>query len=329
MRCVDDLLALTGLTDAGRSFDWAAVERGLGLTLPADYKEVAERFPDGRFQGFLRPIRPGDMGEQDTDFLGYYRHRLDDLRRWRADEPQRFPHPLHPEPGGLLPWAVTHRADLFFWRTDTWSIVASDSGFEVWEEIPGTVCDLLTAVLTGTYDAGRYGVDLSARAPWFELPEVPQPPPTGVRFWQDLELGRELPHDEFAAVAALLGPGGRQDAGWAAHLPQDYRRFVESYGLGSFGDVAIAVPLGLELPEVGGPIVAWGATPDGWTCAWARSHDDPDRWGTVLLAPDGRFEYAPGQSFSSFLLAYADPHSRGMFVGRTAARPSPIRWVPR
>lgn len=328
MKCVDDLLVLVGLTDAGRSFDWPAIERGLGLTLPAAYKEVAERFPDGRFQGFLRPIRPGDVGEPETDFLGYYRHRLDDMRRWREDEPQRFPHPLYPEPGGLLPWAVTHRADLFFWRTDTWSIVASDSEFEVWEDVPGTVCDLLTAVLTGTYDASRYGVDLSARAPWFEVPGVPQPPPTGARFWQDLQQGQELPHDEFAAVAALLGPGAHREAGWATGLPQDYRRFVESYGLGSFGDVMLAAPLDLELPVLSGPIVAWGTTPDGWTCAWARSHDDPDCWGTVLLAPHGSFEYAPGQSFTSFLLAYADPHNRGMFLGRTAARPSPIRWVP-
>lgn len=345
MKCVDDLLELVGLTGAGRrSFDWSAVERGLGLTLPAAYKEIAERFPDGRFQGFLGLIRPGDMGEPETEFLGYYRHRLDDMRRWREDEPERFPHPLFPEPGGLLPWAVTHRADLFFWRTDTWSIAASDSGFEVWEHVPGTVCDLLTAVVTGRYDASRYGVDLAAREPWFDVPVAPRPPPTGKRFWLDLQLGQALPRDEFAAVAELLGPGGDRKVDWAGlELPQDYRRFIESYGAGVFGDVRIEAP-GAPLEELlqdtrpglpdlpgfvdEGAFLAWGATSDGWTCGWARSHDDPDRWGTVLVAPDGRWEYAPGQSFTSFLLSYADPHSRGMFLGRMAPRPSPVRWLP-
>jgi hypothetical protein len=353
---VDDLLKLVGLTDADRRvFDWETVERGLGLTLPADYKEVAERFPDGRFQGFITPIRPGDVAEKETDFLGYYARRLADMRRWRADEPERFPYPLYPEPGGLLPWATTHRADLIFWQSDTWSIVASDSEFEVWEEIPGTVCDFLTDVVSGRYDARRYGIDLAARGPSFDEPSAPEPPPTGAQFWLDFQLWPEILPNEFAAVADLLGPGEGVQVDWTLAeqavglvFPADYRQFVESYGTGLFGDLTIAAPgaavdlyelaadtyhrLVDELlpvfPEPGG-LVPWGTTPDGWICGWARSHDDPDRWGTVRVEPaSGCLEYACDQSFSSFLVRYADPRSSDLFIGREMSRPERIVWVP-
>jgi SUKH superfamily protein len=100
------------------NFDWKVIEKSLGLRLPVAYKELVEILPPGRFQDFVQVIRPGDVTGSRDEFLGYYAYRLDDMRAWREEEPSRFPMPIFPEPGGLLPWGTSKRAGLFFWLTD-------------------------------------------------------------------------------------------------------------------------------------------------------------------------------------------------------------------
>jgi hypothetical protein len=65
-------------------------------------------------------------------------------------------------------------------------------------------------------------------------------------------------------------------------------------------------------------MIAWGETPDGWTCCWGPSGPDPDHWGVVFAKPKLRgYRHFPDRTFSSFLVEYANPDDRrGLFRRR-------------
>jgi hypothetical protein len=173
--------------------------------------------------------------------------------------------------------------------------------------------------------------------------------------------------NEFSTLAGLLGPATVTPApvDWAdveeqleVVLPADYRSFVDTYGPGTFCDIAIAAPgapgkLALSgflnrkyeqiraasfgehvplFPERGG-LISWGETVDGWTLGWASTGPDPDRWGTVTVDMTrshalGVVGHAMHQSFSAFLIEYAQPVDElGPIAGRKPWSEGP-RFVP-
>jgi hypothetical protein len=132
----ENLARLTGWEGQGTpSVDWKQAEEEVGIALPPDFCELAELFPFGVFQGYLDFI-PSPAGLVDL------RERpLADLRRWRDntlddDEIEyrecleelaaskgeelppgpvlSFPFPLWPELGGIFPWALGSRDEIFF-----------------------------------------------------------------------------------------------------------------------------------------------------------------------------------------------------------------------
>lgn len=117
---VDDLARLVGWTGSGyEGINWETVENSLGLPIPLDFKELIKRFPRGAFQGMLELSVPEDCG-RGIELIGGLAIVLEDMRRWREDEPERFPYPLYPEEGGV----VRGGRDL---------MVRSSSGFHVIE----------------------------------------------------------------------------------------------------------------------------------------------------------------------------------------------------
>ncbi|MFJ5986186.1 SMI1/KNR4 family protein [Lentzea sp. NPDC092896] len=145
-RPVDELAALTGWTghaDAGIS--WEAVESALGLTLPADVKELSERFPTGLFCSFVEIYAPPEA------FLAEARDALELLA-----EQDDLPHPVHPAPGGLLPWAGTTEGHTLCWLTgdpdpDHWPVVFCDDEFERWGEYAGGAVAFLRDLMSGRF----------------------------------------------------------------------------------------------------------------------------------------------------------------------------------
>ncbi|SMD25230.1 hypothetical protein [Lentzea albidocapillata] len=367
MGSVGVLAARLGVEDnTVNQFDWAAVESSIGLALPDDYKHLVEIFPDGRFQAFVRLIRPGAVQSPPTEYLGYYAYRLEDMRGWRQKEPARFPHPIFPEPGGLLPWGVSHRADLFFWLTDgddpnKWPVVLADQRFEHWASYEGPVCAFLDDVVSGRFDGTPFDIDLGG-GPFFQpTPEEPVAAPTpSVPGWGQPGFTGEHPHDATVALTALVPPAApRRSIDWAVvqtelggALPADYRAFMEIYGPGTFCDITIVAPEELPgliertyrkavsnpmrlpqvcvqvFPEPNG-MIPWGWTADGWTCGWLPSEEDPDTWGTVLADPDvlGHKVHA-GHSLSSLLLEYAATEEGTFALGRSTPWQGPPRFVP-
>ena len=95
---------------------WAAVEASLGLRLPASYKLMVDRFGALSWRDFLHVLSPFDARSwRSLRVRG--REILDADRVSRASFPSNFPLPLYPEPGGLLPWAVTDNGDTLYFVT--------------------------------------------------------------------------------------------------------------------------------------------------------------------------------------------------------------------
>src|SRR5688572_2802386 len=108
MATLDDLIRLapppTAPVDA--IGDWAAVETALGLVLPRDYKDMISRYGTGWFHD-ITPLTPFDSRPEGwADLVTAAGRLLDDYESFREEFPEVFPHPLYPEAGGLLPWAV-------------------------------------------------------------------------------------------------------------------------------------------------------------------------------------------------------------------------------
>ncbi|HYQ62613.1 SMI1/KNR4 family protein [Actinophytocola sp.] len=260
MTGVDELLTLVefGGRVARDHFDWKVMEKSIGLRLPSAYKELVEVLPPGHFQDFVRVTRPGDMGGSRDEFLGYYAHRLEDMRAWRTGESDRFPLPIFPEPGGLLPWGRSKQGDLFFWLTDgenpeDWPVVAAEREFAYWRAFDGGLVDLLVEVVTGRFDTRPFGVIPRAGAPRFQAVEPPGPPPPSTEsFWIERSHGGGSPKSEFTELASIIGPARPEmstldwksiERQFGFGLPSDYKTFIDTYGPGQFGDITVTSPV--------------------------------------------------------------------------------------
>jgi hypothetical protein len=185
--------------NAGRVFDWPAVERELGTRLPADYKMLAECFPAGWFRGFVSVLPPVGTDYEGT-LVDYARGELDALRELRESGEASFPYPLFPEPNGVLPWGCLATAGIACWLTgpgdpDEWTVVLATEEGAYWDDpFDGSASEFLISVVTATYDAsgfregpkpderqrGDRPVDLASRPLFKPLP----PPPSPFVIWQ-------------------------------------------------------------------------------------------------------------------------------------------------
>ncbi|WP_156178913.1 hypothetical protein [Saccharothrix sp. ST-888] len=149
------LAAVTGWEVARtRSIDWPSVEERLGLTLPTDYKDLAERFGSGEFDGFLWLSTP-DTPSTHHDLIAEA-HSLGVFASAVADAGNLYnPYAIFPAPGGLLRWADSVQADQFYWLTDSadpdrWPIIACNEDGDQWERFDGSTAEFIHRVLTDT-----------------------------------------------------------------------------------------------------------------------------------------------------------------------------------
>lgn len=161
--------ALAQLTDwTGRSYvspDWDAVERTLGVALPAEYKELLATFPPGTFNAPSLAdgsviVHPPYLVNGTPDQLYQFRAELDELRNWQAAHSADVPRPIFPEPGGMIPWARASR-ECLLWardsaRPDEWTVVLSNGGIwrynrhsPVLEDFDVGAIDFLIGLVTG------------------------------------------------------------------------------------------------------------------------------------------------------------------------------------
>jgi hypothetical protein len=120
-----------------------------GMALPADYVELANTYGMGHFEDngrtHIRVFNPFS----DIDWT----HILNLCaveRRGRETNPGSIPHPIYPEPGGLLPWAIEADGGLFYWLTedspDHWPILI---GYEdYYERFDVSITTFLACIFT-------------------------------------------------------------------------------------------------------------------------------------------------------------------------------------
>ncbi|SRR6266567_3724154 len=102
--CVRRLAELAGVqAKENRAFDWPVIESSVGLRLPADYKLLAERFPDGWFRRFVVMELPDRSADGRMRLLDdFMAGQLEDWRQWRAESQGQFTYPIFPGAG----WAA-------------------------------------------------------------------------------------------------------------------------------------------------------------------------------------------------------------------------------
>ena len=81
-------------------------------------------YGSGTFGDFLNPINPLRDGGTGFDWALENILRFD--REMQFEDPGDYPWAIHPEPGGIFPWATTDNGDTLYWLTrghpDEWSV---------------------------------------------------------------------------------------------------------------------------------------------------------------------------------------------------------------
>ena len=94
--------------------DWFGVEQALKLELPRSYKTLVDKFGASSWGDFLYILSPFD---ESVNLRVQGKQILDADRESRQLFPSHYPFSLHPEPNGLLPWAVTDNGDTLYFIT--------------------------------------------------------------------------------------------------------------------------------------------------------------------------------------------------------------------
>ncbi|MFB4319478.1 SMI1/KNR4 family protein [Actinomadura sp. 21ATH] len=225
--------------------DWTRVEDALGLRLPREFTEIARRYGRGTFCDEFTCRTPEEMAGETPG-------RLEDLRLMLQDEGEDCPHPVHPEPGGLLLWASDSVGGALCWLTEPadspeqWKTVywTRDDGFEYPE---GGVAAVLAGLLEDlTPRMGENGADVDG--PWFDpyrrhvhvylqLAEAPGAPPYDER----LRILRRSLAPTSARGGFQGATGGRQD-----HFAAAGGRWTLTYETAYGHQIRVAYPPGAD-----------------------------------------------------------------------------------
>ncbi|MFF7716063.1 hypothetical protein [Streptomyces sp. NPDC007988] len=147
---------------------WAAAERYVGSALPRDFTAFLDSYGSGVVCGELVVLHP----EGSSPLLPRMEatHRMFAARRRAASadgDLEHFPHPFHPEPGGLVSWGYDHSGDEHFFLPcgpdpDRWKVVTMvhEVGCRTFD---GPFAEFVLSFVEGLRDVDRYhGLDPEA-----------------------------------------------------------------------------------------------------------------------------------------------------------------------
>lgn len=156
-----DLEGLIGIpTKPAPDNDWQSIEADLGLILPADYKELMERYPNLELGAPLGPYIPNPGCYPESSMRDLVLGMLDELGPLE-DEDLRvvdddknvievcyFMH--YPDPNGLIPWGSTENGQIFLWEAageaNEWRVCISDGTF-FWRHDKGLIDYLVQSIM--------------------------------------------------------------------------------------------------------------------------------------------------------------------------------------
>jgi len=145
--------------------EWSTIEAQLGLELPSDFKEFTARYGAGTFCNFLHPLWPFfaecSMASQAEGILRAG-------RTMRAEFPDEYSYPYHPDEGGLFPWATSDNGDRLYWLTrgepSTWQVIVWGSRGPDHEVYPCGAVAFLAGYLKGNLACALFPDDVVGAA---------------------------------------------------------------------------------------------------------------------------------------------------------------------
>jgi hypothetical protein len=178
-KTVRELADVSGISlNVNRSYDWESIEGALMMSLPEDYKVMADSCPGGWFRLFAELMPP----DSEKRLLGDYSFQVMDLVRelaWNDNYAgSGFPFLAFPERGGLLLCGYLRSPGNIFWKVNSsdpakWTLVLTDEEFVHWEQFNGSLSGFLLEIATGRFDAsgfsdgfrweGQSHIDISSR----------------------------------------------------------------------------------------------------------------------------------------------------------------------
>ncbi|MEU4428650.1 SMI1/KNR4 family protein [Actinoplanes sp. NPDC024001] len=168
---IQQLLALAPApgqgVDVAHPRDFPALEAELGLTLPADFKELLVSYGTGRFLDYLLPYPVAGSGMT----LRLNTLLLEGHEFSRAMFPEWYPYPIYPEAGGLLLWGGTQHGHNLCWLTegepDEWPVIVWQPDDNEYHRYDGNAVAFLTDWLRGALPQALPSPAPGA-AVWFE-----------------------------------------------------------------------------------------------------------------------------------------------------------------
>lgn len=126
---------------------WADYEKKIGTALPSDYKQFIDTYGSGDFAQFYSIFNPFES----EAVLSQMDEIKQDYREGHDDNEERYPFPVFPEPGGILPWGVDTNGNDYFWLTkggpDDWTVLAHEVRGDGAIEHPCGMTEFLLKVL--------------------------------------------------------------------------------------------------------------------------------------------------------------------------------------
>jgi hypothetical protein len=175
-----DLMQICPPPPASDSVDWEPVESDLGVTLPADYKQLSTVYGPGNFCEYVSVYHPYGPTEW-VDLLG---PMPANLRRQLREDREGGAFPVAHDPEKLLACGVTDNGEHVFWVTepadqpDSWRIAVNEARGPGWYTFDGGLVAFLAAVFSGRIDVPLFpdnllddGVGFSAHSA--RKPRVP------------------------------------------------------------------------------------------------------------------------------------------------------------
>ncbi|GAA2614246.1 hypothetical protein [Paractinoplanes durhamensis] len=240
--------------------NWRAVQKAVGVTYPAEFREVADALPPGSFQTFLSLLHPTSHKPRvyAEELLGY-------AGMLSSSADSSFPYPIYPAAGGLLPWAVVGFDYIICWLTegddpDAWPVVICSAHLSEWQVHRMSTAEFLRAVLTVPSPIELLDYVAEAQQPpsyiGVDGAQSDQAGPDE-RYWVREAEGRTLigPADAVEQLRELVTPAPpavpdwydvwmkvQGKIGWPP--PADYQHLVEELGAITVGGVTVAVPGG-------------------------------------------------------------------------------------
>lgn len=149
-----DIAALTRLCpppNPPMSIRWDTIEAELGMPLPLDYKQLAERYGPGKFCDYIHLFHPHGV----TEFVQLTGPMPSRVRAHLRKDHDQGTHPVPHHPDQLFACGSTDNGEYLFWITDPaaapdrWRIAVNEARGPRWFTYDGPLTAFLVSVLSG------------------------------------------------------------------------------------------------------------------------------------------------------------------------------------